>query len=207
MKKICIIQTGMGSSSEFLSLCAEIIPEASVSQIIDDGILKEILAVGRLSPAIGRRMYAYCQQAQAAGADVILFPCVAASGLAEQIQPFLDIPIVRIDEGMVRQALRMGGRLAVFGTAPLALEQSVCLLEKRAAETGHKLILTPVLLKNARETLRSVAEQACLGHDLLLLAQPSMTALSPLLEGLSKPVLHCTRSGIEYLKEYLSKTR
>ena len=121
----------------------------------------------------------------------------------EQIQTFLDIPIVRIDEGMVRQALRMGGRLAVLGTAPLAVEQSVKLLEKRAAEAGRKVILTPVLLKNARETVRAVAEQACLSHDLLLLAQPSMTALSPLLEDLSKPVLHCTRSGIEYLKECL----
>ena len=203
MKKVCIIQTGMGSSSEFMSLCAEIIPEANVSQIIDDSILKEIFAAGRLTPAIGRRMYAYCQQAQAAGADVILYPCVAASGLVELIQPFLDIPIIRIDEGMVRQAIQTGERLAVFGTAPLALEQSVCLLEKRAAEAGRRVMLTPVLLKNARETVRAAAEQACSGHDLLLLAQPSMTALLPLLDGLSKPVLHCTRSGIEYLKECL----
>lgn len=105
MKRICIIQTGMGSSAELSSLCTEIIPEANVIQIIDDGILQEVRSFGRLTPAVGRRMYAYCQQAQAAGADVILYPCVAVSGLVELIQPFLDIPIVRIDEGMARPVL------------------------------------------------------------------------------------------------------
>ena len=41
MKRIFIIQTGMGSSAELSSLCTEIIPEANVIQIIDDGILQE----------------------------------------------------------------------------------------------------------------------------------------------------------------------
>ena len=203
MKRICIIQTGMGSSAELSSLCTEIIPEANVIQILDDGILQEVRSLGRLTPAVGRRMYAYCQQAQAAGADVILFPCVAVSGLVEQIQPFLDIPIVRIDEGMARQAVRTGRQMAVFATEPLALEQSVRLLERRAGEAGRKVTLTPVLLKNSRETVRAAAEQACAANDLLLLAQPSMTALLPLLEDLSKPVLTCTRIGIEYLKSFL----
>ncbi|MCH5173271.1 MAG: hypothetical protein J1D85_03565 [Bacteroidales bacterium] len=57
MKKICIIQTGMSSSAELTALCAEIMPEVGVSQIIDDSILKEILAAGRISPGLGRRMY------------------------------------------------------------------------------------------------------------------------------------------------------
>ena len=203
MKRICIIQTGMGSSAELSSLCTEIIPDANVIQIIDDGILQEVRSLGRLTPAVGRRMYAYCQQAQAAGADVILYPCVAVSGLVEQIQPFLDIPIIRIDEGMARLAVRTGRQMAVFATEPLALEQSVRLLNRRAEEAGRKVTLTPVLLKNAPETVRAAAEQACAGNDLLLLAQPSMTGLLPLLEGLSRPVLHCSRIGIEYLKNCL----
>ena len=153
MKRICIIQTGMGSSAELSSLCMEIIPEANVIQIIDDGILQEVRSFGRLTPVVGRRMYAYCQQAQAAGADVILYPCVAVSGLVELIQPFLDIPIIRIDEGMARQAVRTGRQMAVFATEPLALEQSVRLLNRRAEEAGCKVTLTPVLLKNARETV------------------------------------------------------
>ena len=203
MKKICIIQTDMAASGTLTSLCAEIMPEVSVSQIIDDSILKEILAAGRLLPAVGRRMYAYCCQAQDAGADAILYPCVAAAGLVEQIQPFLDIPMIRIDEGMAREAVRTGRRIAVFATAPLALEQSMRLLERRADEAGRRVTLTPVLLEKAAETVRAAAERACVDNDLLLLAQPSMSALLPQLSGLPKPILHCTRSGIEYLKSCL----
>ena len=203
MKKICIIQTGMSSSAELTALCAEIMPEVGVSQIIDDSILKEILAAGRISPALGRRMYSYCQQAQASGADAILYPCVAAAGIVEQIQAFLDIPIIRIDEGMARQAACSAGKVAVFATAPLALEQSMKLLRLRSREAGRELTLSPFLIETPRQTVRETAEKAAAEHDLILLAQPSMGVLLPLLSGLSKPVLHCTRSGVEYLRSCL----
>ena len=50
-KKICIIQTGTASSEELMTLCAEMMPEVSAYQIIDDSLLKEISAVGGLTGA------------------------------------------------------------------------------------------------------------------------------------------------------------
>lgn len=177
-RKICIIQTGTASSAELMALCAELMPDVAAYQIIDDSLLKEILDSGGPTPSVCRRMYAYCLQAQEMGADAVLHHCVAAVGLAELVQPFLDIPIVRIDEGMAREAVRTGRRIAVFATSALALEHSAGLILR-------------------------VAEAACRDSDVLVLAQPSMTALLPLVEGVGKPVLSCTRSGIEFLKERL----
>ena len=45
-KKICIIQTGTASSEELMTLCAEMMPEVSAYQIIDDSLLKEISGEG-----------------------------------------------------------------------------------------------------------------------------------------------------------------
>lgn len=204
-KSVCIIQTGTASSAELMGLCAELIPEVSTYQIIDDSLLKEISAAGGLTPSVRRRMYAYCLQAQEMGADAILHHCVAAAGLAEQVQPFLDIPVVRIDEGMAREAVRSGRRIAVFATSALALEHSTGLILRVAEAEKREVEVSAHLLRDARNTVRAEAEAACRDSDVLVLAQPSMTALQPLLEGIGKPVLNCTRSGIEFLKARLEE--
>lgn len=204
-RKICIIQTGTASSAELTALCAELMPDVAAYQIIDDSLLKEISAAGDLTPSVCRRMYAYCLQAQEMGADAILHHCVAAAGLAELVQPFLDIPIVRIDEGMAREAVRTGGRIAVFATSALALEHSAGLILRVAEAETRAVGVSVHLLQDARNTLRAAAEAACRDSDVLVLAQPSMTALLPLLEGVGKPVLSCTRSGIEFLKARLGE--
>ena len=201
--KICILQTGIASSEELMGLCSEIIPEAEVFQIIDDSILKDIKAAGKLTPSVNRRMFAYFLQAQEMGADVILHHCVAASDLVDMVRPFLDIPIVRIDEGMVRSAVDSGRRIAVFATSRTALECSVRFIEKIAAGKNTEVKTVPCLLHNAKDEIRAKAEAAANAGDAIVLAQPSMTAFLPLLEGLDAPVFSCTRSGIEYLKEFM----
>ena len=206
-KKICIIQTGTASSEELMTLCAEMMPEVSTYQIIDDSLLKEISAVGGLTPSVNRRMYAYCMQAQEMGADAILHHCVAAADVVGFVQPFLDIPVIRIDEGMAHQAVRAGRRIAVFGTSMLAMKNSVRLLKRVAAEEKRQIDITGVhLLEDARNTVRQEAEMAGLESDAIVLAQPSMTALLPLLEGIGTPIFDPVRSGIGYLKMRLEGT-
>lgn len=201
MKSIAIVQTASGSSKELCDLCAEIMPEVKVHQIIDDSMLPEMLAKGGPTPDVRRRMYAYYQQAQSLGVDAILHQCVVAGEIASMAQPFLDIPVVRIDEGMLRKALSIGDRIEVFCTADAAVKPSCSFLKQLADEGNQGAAIDSQLV--TKDTVGEKAEEAASSHDVIVLAQPSMTALLPELTSVQIPVLTAPRLGIEYLKTVL----
>lgn len=201
MKSIAIVQTALGSSKELWDLCAEIMPEVKVYQIIDDSMLPEMLKKGGPTPDVRRRMYAYYQQAQSLGVDAILHQCVVAGEIAAMAQPFLDIPVVRIDEGMLRKALTYGGRIEVFCTAKAAVKPSCDFLKQLAASGNKNIEIDSQIV--AKDTIKKQAEAAAASHDVIVLAQPSMTALLPELASVQVPVLTAPRLGVEYLKTVL----
>ncbi|MBR4162019.1 MAG: hypothetical protein IKR11_00765 [Solobacterium sp.] len=201
MKKICIVQTGTGSSKELMDLCGKIMPEVKVYQIIDDSMLVEMLEKGGATPDVNRRLFHYYEQAQSLGVDAIFHQCVIAGETALLLEKFMDIPVVRIDEGMLLKALETGDRIAILATSPVALIQSRNFLNKLADKQNRKInISTSVVTK---ETIKEIAEETAKENDVIVLAQPSMTAVAPLLAEINIPVLTAPESGIEYLKKVL----
>lgn len=71
----------------------------------------------------------------------------------------------------------------------------ICILQTGTASSEELMGLCSEIIPEA--------EAAASAGDAIILAQPSMTAFLPLLEGLEAPVFSCTRSGIEFLKEFM----
>ncbi|MDD3115305.1 MAG: aspartate/glutamate racemase family protein [Anaerovibrio sp.] len=215
-RSIAIIQTSAVSSAELKALCREIIPEVTVYQIIDDSLISEVNANGGPTPGVKKRMLAYYQQAEALGVDAILNQCSSVGEIAELIQPFISVPIVRIDEAMARKAAAMGKRIGVIATVATTVKPSTKLIERAAREMNKAVKIETHLVKDAMMILIETGdvdrhnsmvlkevEKAAENCDVIVLAQGSMTVLLPLLQHITKPVLTSPRAGVEMLKDIL----
>lgn len=217
-RSICIVQTSQVSSAELKALCAEIMPDVKVYQIIDDSLIPEVNANGGPTTAVKRRMFDYYRNAQSLGVDLILNQCSSVSEVAEALKNFIDVPIVKIDEAMARKAVSLGRKIALVATVATTVGPSARLIEAMAKEVGKEIELDIHLVKDAMMILiekgdvethnRMVlgeVEAAAKENDVVVLAQGSMTVLLPLLTHIEKPVLSSPRLGVEYVKELLDR--
>lgn len=212
-KTVCIVQTNRGACETFAQMAAEVMPETRAIQVVDDGVLADINEKGGLTPSTLRRLFRCYQAAQDMGADAILHTCVVAAQAVDLIAPFIDIPVIRIDEAAARSAVEAGERIAVLATAATALDPSASLVERIGQESGRRVTVERIHLGEAvealahgdRETYERLAREAILSaaeaNDAVLLAQPSMMSLLVLAEGAGAPVFAPGRNGFELLRQ------
>jgi Asp/Glu/hydantoin racemase len=215
-KSIAIVQTSAVSSATLKNLCTEIMPEVMVYQIIDDSLIQEVNAHGGPTAGVKRRLYSYYQAAASLGVDLILNQCSSVGEVAESLQPFIDIPIIRVDEAMARKAVSLGKKIAVIATVQSTVGPSVRLVEREAKKAGTDVCISPFLVDGAmmlliekgdveahNKMVIGAVEKAAEDHDVVVLAQGSMVVLEPLLSGIRKPVLLSPGLGVEYVREVL----
>lgn len=204
-KSICIIQTGIGTQQKFMDTCARVLPDVKAYQIIDDSLLPSIVKEGALTPAIKRRFLEYYKMADDLHVDAILHPCTLAASLVDYLRQFFATPIVRLDEGMARKAVSVGGKVVVFGTMQLSIDNHSALIRAIAGKEGKSVDIVGHLLHNVGDKVATVAEikTAAADANVIALSQPSMDGLASLIDGINACVLSPTQLGFEYLKKVL----
>ena len=217
-KSIAIVQTSFVSSGELSSLCAEIIPEVQVHQIVDDNLIREVNTNCGPTTNVRRRLYSYYQAAQSMGVCAILNQCSSVGEVADSLKPFIDVPIVKIDEAMARKAVESGSKIGVVATVESTTGPSVRLIESIAREAGKKIVIDLHLVKGAmmeliqnknvekhNEMVLGDIEAAANCNDVVVLAQGSMVVMLPLIKHIKTPVLTSPRLGVEYIKTIVDK--
>lgn len=217
-KSIAIVETSAVSFAELKELCREIIPNVKVTQIIDESLIQEVNQNGGPTPFVKRRMFEYFRNAQELGVDLIVNQCSSVGEAADQIAPFLNVPILKIDEAMAEKAVQMGRKIAVVATVESTTGPSVRLIEKKAKELGKEVevdlhlvegAMMVLIEKNDAETHNRMVlgevEKAAKENDVVVLAQRSMTVLLPLVSSIETPVLTSPRLCIERVKEILGE--
>jgi len=203
-KSVCIVETSTGSSQELLNLCKQMMPGVKVYQVIDDSLLPEMIANGRLTKDVSQRFLNCYLQAESLGVNAILHQCVVGGDIPFLVEPFIKTPIVRIDEGMMHKALETGSNIAVFAFVDMALACSCSLLQKTADQEGKTIRIDRHLLSKAAD-IRAEVTKAAQDNDVIILAQPSMTALLPQLQHIGKPVLTAPELGVAYLNQRVNE--
>lgn len=217
-KSIAIVETSAVSFAELKELCREIIPNVKVTQIIDESLIQEVNQNGGPTPFVKRRMFEYFRNAQELGVDLIVNQCSSVGEAADQIAPFLNVPILKIYEAMAEKAVQMGRKIAVVATVESTTGPSVRLIEKKAKELGKEVevdlhlvegAMMVLIEKNDAETHNRMVlgevEKAAKENDVVVLAQGSMTVLLPLVSSIETPVLTSPRLCIERVKEILGE--
>lgn len=217
-KSVVILQTSQVSSTVLKELCAELIPDVKIYQIIDDSLLAETVENGSPTKGVINRMYQYCKHAESLGAAAILNQCSSVGEVIDLIRPMISIPIVKIDEAMAREAIKTGKKIAMVATVESTVGPSSRLIQQMAKEAGKEIELDIHLVDGAMVKLMETGDQdlhnqmvlgdvqaAAETNDVVVLAQGSMIVMEPLLHTIPKPVLTSPRLGVSYLKEVIGE--
>jgi len=167
MTTLALIHTGTFLPAVFTALCHEIMPEVEVFNIVDESLIKNTIAANQVTPQTARRLIDYLKSAEEAGADAILVTCSSIGPVVEAAQPFLNIPVLRVDVPLADQAIRLGQRIGVVATLPTTLEPTVALIQRQAAVQGKAVDVISTLCPGA---FQAVAAGDTATHDRLVIA-------------------------------------
>jgi len=189
--RVVVIHTSVATVEVFGRLLRERLPEARVSNMVDDSILPELRENGGDVNAVRARWGDYARIAREQGADLILNACSSIGELCEPLQRELGVPVVRVDARMAREAVARGRHVAVVATLPSTLRPTRDLLLATAREAGREVDVTATLVEGAFATLMAgdaaghddrvaaALREACQSADVVVLAQGSMARVLP----------------------------
>lgn len=216
-KIVSVIHTGPVTLDPLGRLINEMIPGVRVINIMDDSILRDVMAADGVTKQVARRLCQYMQLSQDMGADAILNACSSVGEVVDIARSLVDIPIVKIDEAMAERAAMSGKTIGVIATVKTTLDPTARLIESKAREHGRIISVAKYLCSNAFEALLSgdsdahdqllldLVSRASDEADVVVLAQASMARLIPRIpSGIKAPLLTSPRLGVERLKRALS---
>jgi aspartate/glutamate racemase len=215
VKTVTAIYTGQALVQPLSAYFAITYPDYNLVNILDDSLIKSVIQSGEMTKEVLRKIYSICREAQASGSDMILQTCSSVGKSADLIQPFLDIPILRIDQPMVEHAVRDFPRIAVLATLSTTLEPTIDLIRIYAEKQGKNVEIVNGLAIGAFQALSNgnveehdrkimeIAETLADQCDVFVLAQGSMARMKKDLEVLGCPVLTSLESGVDALRSYL----
>ena len=194
----------------------EVMPNVRRINIVDDSLLADVMAAGKITQPVTKRMCAYVQAAEASGADAILSLCSSLGPTIDIARPLVNIPVIKIDDPMAEEAARSAKRIGVMATVLTTLGPTVDLIRSKATAMKKELQIEPALVEGAFQILmsgdrerhdRMVAEAAqrlATKVDIIVLAQASMTRLVPsLVQKTGLRILSSPRLAIEHTAKVL----
>ena len=218
MKHVVAVFTGHGLAEPLRREFTAQLPHTLLSCIVDDSLIRDVRSAGRVTPAVARRLVQYFAIAAEMDADVILGTCSSVGEVVPAARALFDVPIVRIDEPMVRQAVASARRIGVLATIPTTLGPTVRFIREVADGSTAGVEIAEDLAPGAYEALvagrgdehdRLLVEAALRLRDrseLIVLAQGSMARIADRLrEAVGLPVLSSLKSGIAEVKRLLEK--
>jgi len=217
MKKLGLVHTSATLVPVFAQLCKEKLPGAETFNIVDDSLVKGIMAAGTITPQISARVANYLKSAESAGADQILVTCSSIGPAVEAAAQVIGVPVLRVDQPMADKAVQTGKKIGVVATLRTTLEPTADLIQRRAEKAGRQIELTSRLCEGAFEALMSgdAAKHDALVAaalkdlsrqvDVIVLAQASMARVVDGLSAADKrvPILASPAIAVDYLATIL----
>ena len=191
--------------------------DAEIISLQDPTILAQVRDTGYVTPAPAARLIGMYMDAIGQGADAVLNICSSVGEVADSVQTaaaYIGVPIVRIDEDMCREAVRLGSRIGVLATLSTTLEPTKGTINRVARAMGRHVTLVDGLIDGAfgldqaqfRRLLLEAAGKIIDQVDVIVLAQGSMAYVEKdITAAYGKPTLSSPRFGAVALKKALAE--
>ena len=217
---LALLHTVLSLPPVFAALADELLPGTELFHIVDESLLNVTRKTGALTSVTRRRVLGYLESAAEAGADLVLVTCSSIGPAVDAARDFVAVPVLRVDEAMADEAVKLGSRVGVIATLTTTLEPTAALVERRARVAGRDVEVVSHVCDGAfealqagdrdrhdelvREGVRSLAAEA----DVIVLAQASMARVVDGLpdEERTVPSLSSPRLGVTRAAELLSST-
>ncbi len=175
MKRLVLVHTVPPLVAAFDRLAREILPGVQVFHVLDEPILEKVRlhnlqavdsaeVAESFHAAIAAHLQEHVTTAQHILAEALLVTCSTVSPYVDLLSSRL--PLVKIDEAMIAQAVARAGRIGVLATNPTTLTPTRMSLEQQAARTGRPVEVRVRLVEGAFAALMAGDE---LTHDRLLI--------------------------------------
>jgi Asp/Glu/hydantoin racemase len=197
----------------------EAAPDLEITNLLEDGLLR-LLSSKDLSTAQQRLAEMIKAARDTYGAELAMITCSSVSKeMVERLDDSFELPVLKIDSPMARQAVRAGVRIGVAATFLPTLEPTSKLLYETAAEDGTEI---EIIQESSPEAYRALLAGDSSTHDELLLAaierlekrdvaaivlaQVSMARILPRLAGrVGVPVLSSLHTSLDAIRETLDR--
>ena len=192
---------------------ADEVGDLEVYNILDDSLLKSTIADGGVSSATASRMLNYAKAAEGSGADGIIVTCTSVNSATKYIRPFLNIPIVNIEEPVAEMAVKSGKKIGILATLPTSPGAIERVMREKAAEQDKEIEIVTRIAEGAFdilcagdrdkhdemvcEALYKLAKEV----DCIAFAQISMSLLKH--EEVDVPLFKIGRSGMDKICELM----
>lgn len=186
MKRVACIHTVYSVISNFTDQLRTALGEdVKIHTLYDDFLATDPADTGKFS-AINHERLRLDMQAQAlTGADIIVVSCSTLSPSVRLLRPEFNVPVVAIDDAMVREAVARGSRIGLLATANSTVKPSHSALLAAAKAAGKDVDVRIICDEDAIRALkagdrdkhdRMVLEMAgrFADRDVIVLAQASM---------------------------------
>ena len=222
---IGFVHTVLTLAPTFDTLADELLPGAQRFHIADESLLAVTRAAGELTPTTRRRVLGYVGSAADAGADLVVVTCSSIGPAVDASRDFVPVPVVRIDEAMADEAVRLGSRVGVVATLPTTLEPTAELVARRARAAGRDVDVVDVVDVVQRlcdgafdalqagdrerhdELVREGVRETAGAVDVIVLAQASMARVTDALGDDEKtvPILSSPRLGMQRVADLVAQ--
>ncbi|MCP9494887.1 MAG: aspartate/glutamate racemase family protein [Pyrinomonadaceae bacterium MAG19_C2-C3] len=218
-RKVAFVHTSPAAINPLMGFYSDAAPELEITNLLDDGILRLLSA--KDSRAAQLRLADMLKAAdETYEVELAMITCSSVSNeTVKDLNDAFDLPVLKIDYPMARQAVKTGGRIGVAATFAPTLVPTSKLLNEAAAEAGVTIELVPEVEPTAYEALL-IGDTAT--HDRLLLslierlasrdvgtivlAQVSMARITSQLDGrIEIPVLSSLQTSLEAVRETLAE--
>src|SRR4051812_32512923 len=212
-RKLGLLHTSATLVPIFEQLCKAKLPGVSVFNIVDDSLIKDVIAHGQLRPPTARRVVQHVAAAEDAGADYIMVTCSSIGAAVERAAGLASVPVLRVDQPMADHAIATAHRIGVIATLPTTLQPTADLLRRRAAAAGKNIDLSTRLCDGAFDALMSghpethdivvgtALRELSTEVDVIVLAQASMARVVASLSEVDRrfPILASPPLAVDYL--------
>ena len=198
-------------------LCQEKHLDVELVHISDSSLIEDVIANGELTPDTSQRVLAHLAAAEEAAADYIMVTCSSIGPAVDAAQGRLHKPLLRVDQPLADQAVRLGSKVGVVATLNTTLVPTTELIRRRAEAIGKEVEITAVVCQDAfqafvdGETDRydavviEAVQRLAQTVDVIVLAQASMAGAVAKIdaETLGVPVLSSPSLAVDYLATVL----
>ncbi len=201
----------------FNELTAELLSGTEVIHLVDEGLLKDLLATGQLTAGMARRLGLLASFAEESGAEMVMLTCSSLAPLVEAAREMVKVPLLKVDEAMADEAVELGDHIGVLASAYTTLSPTSNLIRERASLKGKRVEIETLLCTGAFD---AVCRGDLVTHDrivlgqlkelmekvkVVVLAQSSMDRVVAQIPEVERkvPILSSPRLGIQRLKEEL----
>lgn len=217
MKSIALIHTVKTVACSFDQTLREYLDEdVKIHNLWDDFLANNPNEIGTFTINNRCRLYNDIKAAEMTGADIIVVTCSTLTPVVNMIRPFVEVPLIAIDDAMGRKAVTYGERILVLATAGSTEVPMRDKLTAEAAAIGREVTIDFRANAEAFAAMKAVQmdrHDAILldmareisGYDCVVLAQASMAHLDHQIEEICGiPVLSSPGLCLAQVKETLA---